>query len=55
MCLAVSLCAAAARFYTVVESAHVNGVNGAAYLRYAAEALLNADVPLLPHAWAVHG
>lgn len=45
-------CIAAGRFYTIVESAHVNGVNGEAYLRYAATAMLNGDTPLLPHEWA---
>jgi transposase len=45
-------CLAAGRFYTIVESAHVNGADGEAYLRYAAKALLNKDEPMLPHEWA---
>ena len=42
----------AARFYTVVESAHVNGVDGHAYLRYAAITASRGDQPLLPHEWS---
>lgn len=43
---------AAARFYTIVESARVNGVDGEAYLRYAAGTLLAGERPQLPHEWA---
>jgi transposase len=43
---------AAGRFYTVVESAHVNGVSGEDYLRYAVYELLAGREPELPHVWA---
>lgn len=42
----------AARFYTVVQSARVNGIDGHAYLRYVASAVCRGDEPLLPHAWS---
>ncbi|MGA1354615.1 MAG: IS66 family transposase [Candidatus Limnocylindrus sp.] len=43
---------AAARFYTVVQSAHVNGRDGEEYLRYAALEIVRGETPLLPHEWA---
>ncbi len=39
----------AARFYTVVESARVNGVDAHAYLPYAATAACRGETPVLPH------
>lgn len=42
----------AACFYTVVESARVNGIDGHAYLRYAASAACRGEEPLLPHEWS---
>ena len=42
----------AARFYTVVESARINGVEGLSYLRYAALTANHGDTPLLPHKWS---
>ncbi len=42
----------AARFYTIVQSAHVNGLDGHKYLRYAAMAATRGDEPLLPHEWS---
>jgi len=41
----------AARFYTIAESARVNGVDGYKYLHYAASSANRGDVPLLPHEW----
>ncbi len=41
----------AAVFYTIVESARINGLDARAYLRYAASAALKGDVALLPHEW----
>lgn len=43
----------AARFYTIVESARVNGFDGHAYLRYAAECACRGDEPALPHEWSI--
>ncbi len=43
----------AARFYTIVESAHVVGVDAHAYLRYAASAAIRGKEALLPHEWAL--
>ena len=45
----------AARFYTIVESARINGLDGHAYLRYAALAASRGDEPSLPHAWSGNG
>lgn len=42
----------AAVFYTIFESARVNGADGEAYLRYATAELLAGREPLLPHEWA---
>lgn len=42
----------AADFYTIVESARVNGHDGRAYLRYAAHAACRGETPLLPHEWS---
>jgi len=42
----------AGRFYTVVESAHVNGHDGHAYLRYAARVACRGELPVLPHEWS---
>jgi len=42
----------AAVFYTIFESARVNGVDGEAYLRYTTAELLAGNEPLLPHGWA---
>ena len=42
----------AARFYTVVQSARVNGIDGHAYLRYVASAVCRGEEPLLPHQWS---
>lgn len=42
----------AADFYTVVESARVNGVDPHAYLRYAARLAARGEMPLLPHEWS---
>lgn len=42
----------AARFYTVVESARVNGIDGLAYLRYAAITACRGGDPVLPHEWS---
>ena len=45
----------ATTFYTVFESARVSGADPNAYLRYAAELLLDARPPLLPHEWLAVG
>lgn len=45
----------ATTFYTVSESARVSGANPDGYLRYAAESLLDAREPLLPHEWCAAG
>ena len=42
----------AARFYTLLETARVCGVDGHAYLHYAAAAIVRGDTPLLPHEWS---
>jgi transposase len=47
--------AVATTFYTVFESARVCGADPNAYLRYAAELLLDAREPMLPHAWLIAG
>lgn len=39
----------AARFYTVVESTRITGIDGYAYLRYAATTASRGEEPLLPH------
>jgi transposase len=45
----------ATTFYTIFESARVCGADPNKYLRYAAEMLLDAREPLLPHAWLAAG
>lgn len=45
----------ATTFYTVFESARVCGADPDAYLRYAAEMLLDEREPLLPHEWLAAG
>lgn len=42
----------AACFYTVVESARINGVDAHAYLRYAARLAARGETPALPHEWS---
>jgi transposase len=42
----------AAVFYSIFESARVNGIDGEAYLRYTTAELLAEREPLLPHEWA---
>jgi hypothetical protein len=38
-------------FFTIFESARIRGVDPEAYLRYATQALLRSEAPLLPHEW----
>lgn len=45
----------ATTFYTVFESARVCGADPNAYLQYAAEMLLDAREPMLPHTWLAAG
>lgn len=45
----------ATSFYSVYESARVSGANPDKYVRYAAETLLAAGDPLLPHEWLAAG
>lgn len=45
----------ATTFYTVFESARVCGADPNAYLRYAAEMMLDVREPLLPHEWLAAG
>ena len=42
---------AAARFYTIFETAKRVGVDPAAYLRYATRTTFTGDTPQLPHRW----
>lgn len=45
----------AAKFYSICESAKLNGADPAAYLRYATYATLAGETPLLPHEWVAAG
>jgi transposase len=45
----------ATTFYTVFESARVCGADPSGYLQYAAEMLLDAREPMLPHIWLAAG
>lgn len=45
----------AALFYTLFESAKVNGADPEAYLRYAVGAVRAGESPELPHEWATRG
>lgn len=43
---------AAATFYSLAESAHVCGHDGARYLRYVISSVLRGETPALPHEWS---